>query len=130
MLYAYYKYDGHSRMGPVRQWQRTRNVPLKSFHIERLAVEFLRIWSFSHHDVFWYDWMVGDFLGYLIGRANGYLVMPGTTELISLGSDWLSRAQTAYGYAARACGYEQENYGALAGGDWQEIFGTGSPVVV
>ena len=28
----------------MKQWQRERNVPLKSFQIERLAVEFLRFW--------------------------------------------------------------------------------------
>lgn len=114
----------------MKQWQRERNVPLKSFVLERLAVEFLRVWPFSHHDSFWYDWMIRDFLAYLIGRANGYQVMPGTSEIIALGSEWLSRAQTAYGYAVRACDYERDNYQALAGDDWQQIFGRAVPVLV
>jgi hypothetical protein len=54
----------------MKRWQRERNVPLKSFHLERLAVEFLQIWPYSHHDVFWYDWMVRDFLGHLIGSGQ------------------------------------------------------------
>jgi Second Messenger Oligonucleotide or Dinucleotide Synthetase domain len=114
----------------MKQWQRERNVPLKSFALERLAVEFLSIWPFSHHDLFWYDWMIRDFLGYLVGRVNGYLFMPGTGEIIALGSEWLSRAQTAYGYAVRACDYERANYQALAGDDWQQIFGSAVPVLV
>lgn len=80
----------------MKQWQRERNVPLKSFQLERLAIEFLRVWPFSHHDSFWYDWMVRDFLAYLIGRANGYVVMPGSSEIVALGSEWLTRAETAY----------------------------------
>ena len=114
----------------MKQWQRERNVPLKSFALERLAVEFLKIWPFSHHDSFWYDWMIRDFLGHLIGRANGFLFMPGTGERIALGNEWLSRALTAYRYAVRACGYERENYQALAGNDWQQIFGSAVPVLV
>ena len=31
---------------------------------------------------------------------------------------------TAYRYAARACDYERDNYQALAGDDWQQIFGS------
>jgi len=114
----------------MKQWQRERNVSLKSFQIERLGVEFLRVWPFSHHDSFWYDWMIRDFLGYLISRVNDYLFMPGTGEMIALGSEWLSRAMTAYRYAARACDYERDNYQALAGDDWQQIFGSAVPVLV
>ncbi len=48
----------------MKQWQRECNVPLKSFQLERLAVEFLQAWPYSHHDLFWYDWMVRDFLAH------------------------------------------------------------------
>jgi hypothetical protein len=117
-----------SRM--LKQWQRERNVPMKSFQLERLAVEFLRVWPFSNRDLFWYDWMIRDFLGYLISRANGCLVMPGTAEYVPLGNEWLSRAVTAYGYARQACEYERDNYEALAGNEWREIFGSAVPVSV
>jgi hypothetical protein len=114
----------------MKRWQRERNVPLKSFQLERLAIEFLNIWSFSHHDVFWYDWMVRDFLAYLMRCANGILYMSGTNEVIALGDEWLSRAETAYRHAVTACEYEYGNCQALAGGEWQEIFGSAVPVLV
>jgi len=47
-----------------------RNVPLKSFQLERLAVEFLTTCSYSLADIFYYYWMVRHFFAYLIGRAN------------------------------------------------------------
>src|SRR5262249_12153879 len=93
----------------MKQWRETTNAPLKSFHLERLAVEFLQIWPFSYHDVFWYDWMVRDFFAYLISRADGRLVMPGTREIVLLGSEWLNRAQRAYHHAIFACEYERDN---------------------
>jgi hypothetical protein len=114
----------------MKQWQDESNVPLKSFHFERLAVEFLQSWPYSHHDVFYYDWMVRDFFAYLIGRAGGKLIMPGTGEIVPLGSEWLIRAQRAYRHAVDACEHERDNYQALAGDEWQAIFGSAVPVVV
>jgi hypothetical protein len=73
----------------MKRWQRECNVPLKSFQLERLAVEFLQVWPYSCQNVFYYDWMVRDFFAYLISRANGCIIMPGTGETIWLGSDCL-----------------------------------------
>lgn len=122
-------YNGNARKlaRMMKQWQREQDVPLKSFQIERLAVEFLHGWHANTRGLFWYDWMVRDFLGYLIGRADTFLVMPGTGEWVALGRDWLSRAQTAYRHAVTACIHEEANYETLAGDVWQEIFGTAVP---
>ena len=114
----------------MKQWQRHCNVPIKSFHLERLAVEFLDFWQYSYQDVFYYDWMVRDFLAYLTLRAGGSISMPGTGEVVFLGTDWLSRARTAHRHAAAASNYEFDNYEALAGGEWKEIFGSTAPVLV
>lgn len=110
-----------------KQWQRHCNVPLKSFQIERLAVEFLATYTNATQDYFFYDWMVRDFLAYLISRSNTYITMPGTGEPIWLGSDWLTRAQTAYRNAVAACKAEQENNNILAGLYWRDIFGEQIP---
>jgi len=111
----------------VKCWQDNCNVvPLKSFMIERLAADFLFEWEYHLKGVFYYDWMVRDFFAYLISRANGYIVMPGG-EMISLGSDWLTRAQTAYRNAVNACHNDRDNYQYLAGEEWQKIFGSKIP---
>jgi len=115
----------------MKQWQRERNVPLKSFQLERLAVEFLRVWPYSKNGWFWYDWMVRDFLAYLmIHRINSFLAMPSGGEIVPLGIDWLTRAQTAHSHAVRACGHEYANNDAPAGQAWQEIFGTAIPIII
>jgi hypothetical protein len=112
----------------MKTWQRVRNVDdLKSFWIERLVIEFLQVWQYNKNDAFWYDWMVRDFLAFLIGRANTFIVMPGTGERVFIGDGWLSRAQTAHRHAVRACDYEKANNEYAAGIEWQDIFGTDIP---
>jgi hypothetical protein len=52
--------------------------------------------------------------------------MPGG-EIIPLGTDWVSRAQSAYRNAVNACQNEHGNYQWSAGEDWQKIFGSKMP---
>ena len=112
----------------LKQWQREQNVPLKSFVLERLALHFLDQWSFSHQDVFYYDWMIRDFFAWLLGFVNGNLTMPVTGEIIQLGGEWQARVQRAHVNAVDACEYERANHCTLAGEIWQKIFGIAIPV--
>jgi hypothetical protein len=125
-----WRWNGNTRAlaQMLKQWQREHNVPMKSFVIERLALHFLAQWSYSHQDVFYYDWMIRDFFAWLLGFVNGYLTMPVTREVIQLGNEWQVRAQRAHSHAVNACQHERDNYCTLAGEDWQKIFGTLIPV--
>jgi hypothetical protein len=113
----------------MKCWQSYCSVPLKSFHIELLAIDFLRIWSSAGNTSFYYDWMVRDFFKYLItqGSGYGYVTAPGTGETLWLGNTWKSRAESAYQRAQKACEYEAGKYRFLAGDEWQKIFGTQIP---
>lgn len=126
------RWNGNTRalVKMMKRWRRESGAPLKSFHIERLVIEFLDRWQFSRCDAFFHDWMVRDFFAHLISRANGSLAMPGTSEVIRLGSDWLYRAQVAHRHAVTACEYEKDNYQALAGDEWRAIFGSSVSVIV
>ncbi len=108
----------------LKQWQRYCNVPIKSFQLEALAMEMLATKSYGADDEFWFDWLVRDFFAHMIARANGWFRMPVTGETILLGNEWLTRAQSAYARALKACDYERDNFGILAGEEWQKIFGT------
>ena len=111
----------------MKCWQRYCSVPIKSFHIELLAIDFLSSWKHSGQSSTYYDWMVRDFLSFLIGKASSYVYAPGTYEMMNIGSAWKSRAETAYGRAAKACDYEAASAPTLAGEEWQKIFGTDIP---
>lgn len=111
----------------IKCWQENCNVPLKSFMIERIAQAFLAQWKHRLEGMFYYDWMVRDFFAYLLSLSiGGWVSMPGG-EIVWLGSDWVSRAQTAYRNAMNACENEYANYQYLAGEDWQKIFGSKIP---
>lgn len=115
----------------VKCWQRENNAwTLKSFQLERLAIQFLEQWEYCHNDEFYHDWMVRDFFAFLTTQANRWIVMPGNGEVVGLGDDWLSRAQSAHKRAIDACEYERDNYEALAGVEWQRIFGAAVPVTM
>ncbi|MGV1905065.1 hypothetical protein [Agrobacterium cavarae] len=70
-----------------------------------------------------------DFFIFLVGRANTYLIMPGTGQHIWLGNDWLGRAQSAVRNASFACDYEKVNNNYIAGLYWQDVFGQMIPGV-
>lgn len=113
----------------LKQWQRYCNVPIKSFHIEAVIMEMLATRAYGGSDEFWFDWLVRDFFKHLISRANGWFFMPVTNEVIYLGDEWLSRVQSAYARALKACDHEYNNDGILAGQEWQKIFGTEIPLI-
>jgi len=110
----------------AKQWQRHRSVPLKSFLIERLAIEFLKGWT-GRRD--WRDWMVRDFFAFMADVAGRAVAMPGTSTIVPLGSDWAPKARHAHAAAARACVHEQYNNDLQAGLEWQAIFGTMIPLL-
>ena len=111
----------------VKQWQRHCNVPIKSFQLERTAIEFLRQWPYNR-DLLWVDWMLRDYFSYLVSRAGSSFVMPRTNATVALGNAWESKAQTAQVASARAFDYEHDNENILAGMEWQSIFGTLIPL--
>ena len=112
----------------MKRWQAFCGVPLKSFWIELLAVEFLLTWEYRGKSTVYYDWMVRDFFGYLLRQAFFVMWVPGTIEIVNIGDSWRSRAQTAHGRAVKACEYECNNCKCLAGGEWQKIFDSDIPV--
>jgi hypothetical protein len=107
----------------LKQWQRHCAVPIKSFHIEAIIMETLPQYSYGGNDEYWFDWHVRDVFAHMIQRGNGTFSMPVTGETIQLGDAWLSKAQSAYGRALKACDHERDDQDAAAGDEWQKIFG-------
>lgn len=110
----------------MKRWQAHCNVPLKSFWIELVAVEFIGQWEHRGKSSMYYDWMVRDFLDYLVGKEFGTLYAPGTYEALYLGNAWVSKAKTARTNSINACN-DEADYPNLAGIEWQKIFGTDIP---
>jgi hypothetical protein len=112
----------------LKKWQENCAVELKSFWIELLAVEFLATWEFRAKSTSYYDWMIRDFFEFLIGRANGYLILRTTYECIALGDAWKLKAETAFVRAVKACDYEAIDNNTHAWWEWRNIFGPEVPL--
>ena len=114
----------------MKRWQAHCSVSLKSFHIEITVMDFLKTWGNAGKSATYYDWMVRDYLAYLVGRENKWINAPGTGEAMYLGSAWVSRAESALSRAKNACIYEASNDSSNAGDEWQKIFGSDIPKYV
>ena len=107
----------------LKAWKRNCNVPLKSIVLEIAACSFVRQWPHNRQSVFWYDWMVRDFFAFLWHYKNGTAQIPGVQETIYLGDSWVSRCESAYSRAVKACEYEYQDFRLLAENEWKKIFG-------
>ena len=114
----------------LKCWQAYCTVPIKSFYLELLAIEFLGLWPYNEHGPFYYDWMCRDFFQWMILRANMAVIAPGTYDINWLGDGWKTRAESAYGRASKACDFERSNNMIDAGDEWQKIFGNDIPRMV
>lgn len=87
-------------------------------------------YQYRNQHYFYYDWFIRDFFAFLCGKAWQTIYMPGTSEAIPLGADWLSRAESARDRTLKACDYERDDLTILAGEEWQKIFGNRIPIYV
>lgn len=114
----------------LKCWQAYCSVPIKSFYLELLAIDFLDQWAHKHESFFYYDWMCRDFFEWMITKANTFVVAPGTWDAKWLGDAWKSRAESALGRARKACDFERDSDMWNAGDEWQKIFGGDIPKFV
>lgn len=127
------KGDTRNLIRMMKRWQDYCNVPIKSFVIELLAIEFLRGWEHAGKGAFWYDYMVRDFLAFMKYKAFlDSVTVPGTGESISwLSADWKSRSESAHARAVKACEFEASDSPVSdidAGQEWQKLFGDDMPL--
>jgi hypothetical protein len=112
----------------LKCWQGFRAVPLGSFALELLAIEFLAAWPQAGEAASFYDWMVRDCFEYLVNQVSRDLPVPGSDERIALGEAWRLGAREAHAHAARACDFEMTDLNADAWWEWEKIFGERVPL--
>ena len=108
----------------AKTWKRHCAVPISSYLLDQLAIEFLSTWLNAGKGAFWFDWMMRDFFNFIQTRQHGHGVLPVSNEPFSYGDAWVSKAATAARNAATACIYEQMDLNVAAGEAWQKIFGS------
>ncbi|MFD4916612.1 nucleotidyltransferase [Streptomyces virginiae] len=108
----------------MKVWQTNCSVPIKSLVLEFRSTSFLSGWEYAKKSTTYYDWMVRDFFGELVGKTNSWHTIPGTNEKKHYGDAWLSKAQSAHGRAIKACEYEAAGKDLEAAYEWRKIFGS------
>jgi len=111
----------------LKAWQANCSVPIRSFYLELLAIEFLNQSTWKSESLFYYDWICRDFFAWLIGKAGSFVMAPGTHDILWLGDGWKSKAESAHGRAVKACEHELKNRMTEAGDEWQKLFGADIP---
>jgi hypothetical protein len=107
----------------MKVWRDLKAVKIKSFQLEVLAAEFMESYRWRSEGLFFFDWLIRDFLYYMMTRRNGFICAPNSGEWVPLGEDWYAHTAAAYTAAVDACEYERADLVASAGLKWQEIFG-------
>lgn len=62
-------------------------MPVKAFHLELLAAEFIAQSPWRLNGWFYFDWITRDFFAYLYHRANAMIAVPGTFETMYRGNE-------------------------------------------
>ncbi|MDP4022047.1 hypothetical protein Q8W71_05395 [Methylobacterium sp. NEAU 140] len=114
----------------IKRWKHEHSVDLKSYLIEFIVADFVQQCGWGKCNYFWYDWLMRDCFKFLRTRADGQVRLPGTSEIVPLGNEWVSKVDTAIGIAETACVYERLDLDLLAGMEWQKIFGPRIPMHV
>ena len=111
----------------VKAWQRHRGVPISSFAVELVGVDFMAGWEHAEEGATYYDWMVRDAFAHLAARPSHAFDVPGTGESLAIGKGWVSLARLAHEHAAKACEWEAAGRDRDAWWEWEKIFGDAVP---
>ena len=112
----------------IKCWKKTCNVPLKSFHLEILAQEFLSNYKDSSCTPTGLDVMIKEFFRWLYNKSitlffDPEIIHPATEEAINIGKEWRFKAESALDVALEAMNQEVKGNTGQATLEWQKIFG-------
>lgn len=91
------KSNGNTRnlIKMIKKWKDYCNVPLKSFYIELLVVDFLEENIYSNFSFKAYGMLIYEFFKFLLNSKNKIKYLPGVINFINYGDEWESKAKTA-----------------------------------
>lgn len=109
----------------IKRWKDYKSIPLKSFKIELIVVDFL---SKNAQEKEHYALTVKNFFESLVSYANQSLVNP-SGEIVELHDDWVSKAEKTAKLAEDALALESEGLVKDAVNVWKETFGPDFPML-
>lgn len=107
----------------MKSWREIHHASLKSIVIELMAVDFMKRWEKTRTSFTFDDWLVRDFLTYMVDNYYSMYSMPGTGKEIDTGVGWITQAKDSAASAKNACRHESDS--VLYRAYWREVFGSG-----
>lgn len=111
----------------MKAWKNYCSVPIKSLVIELTVIDFLRYWEHYDKSSVYYDWMIRDYLTYLLTKVNGSCTIPGLSETLDYGYKWEFEAKRALDNINEAIDLDQRNLNYLVSDKLRKIFGSRFP---
>lgn len=107
----------------MKSWRRTQNATFKSIVIELMVADFMRTWPHDRYGYVYDDWLVRDFLGYIVDHYYNTIYTLPSGKRIDTGVGWFEDAKRSLEAAQTACGYSETSNTYLT--DWKKVFGSG-----
>ena len=109
----------------VKRWLDYCSVPMKSFIVELLVVEYLNTRTGDEN----YSDLIKDFFDFLLIKRNCSIYSPASSSFINLGEQWFTKAESAVSRAKKANDFESKEDLDNSSREWKKIFGDMFPLV-
>lgn len=109
----------------MKGWRRTQFAQIKSLVLELMAIDFFQSWdvALTKTTALYDDWLVRDFLAYMVANQNTVYSMAGTGKRIETGYGWRQDAAKSTRDAQTACQHPEDSSSYLA--SWRKVLGDG-----
>jgi len=108
----------------TKRWLDYCSVPLKSFMVELLVVEYLSTRTGNEN----YSKLMKDFFDFLLTKRNASIYSPASSSFINLGDQWYIKAESAVTRAKKADDFEAKDDLENSSREWKKVFGDVFPL--
>jgi hypothetical protein len=109
-----------------KRWVEYNSVPIKSFMVEILVVEYLKANSFDDS----FSKSVKKFFDFLLTKKNSSVYSPASSSFINLGEAWYTKVESVVTRATKAIDFEAKGDFENSSREWKKVFGDVFPLAV
>lgn len=104
----------------MKAWRRAQNATMRSIVIELMVLDFMRTWPTDRTGHVYDDWLMRDFLGYVVDHYYSTYTLP-SGKHIDTGVGWYEDAKQSREDAVTACDHGDTS--PLYETYWRKVFG-------
>jgi hypothetical protein len=105
----------------MKGWRHHCDAGIKSIVLELMAIDFMKAWDKTQTSFIYDDWLVRDFLRYMVNNYTTTYSLPGSGKTIETSLGWYMEARESMKDATSACQYGPDNW--LNQYYWRKVLG-------